>query len=135
MRTLRELEAKFMRWEQRDPDPEDRALNPQWPADYKQDFFVPVNSFAEAHMIKFLCPKSFKKNGGPRGCHSVYVVFEGSPVPPNLFKNDNGETVRWKASGTSLDDLSLMPSILEIDPDCGWHGYVGSCGILPGHAG
>ena len=98
------------------------------------DTFIPVATFAEAHGVKFLCPKSFAANNGARGTHSVYIWFEGSPVPPEIGCNKEGETVRWKASGASLDDLALTPSIQEQDDKCQWHGFVGSSGVPPGHA-
>lgn len=117
---LRDLDATFMRWEQRDLTAEERALNPHLPADHKSDWFIPVETLAEAHMVKFICPKG--KAAGLE--HHVYIAFENSPVPPHLFKNSHGQTVRWSVSGTSLDDLTLRPSILEEDNECNWHGFV-----------
>lgn len=117
---LRDLDAQFMRWEPRPPTEEERKLNPHFPANYMNDWFIRVEAFAEAHLVKFICPKGHAA-GHP---HSVYIAFEGSPVPEHLFKNKDGQTVRWKASGSSLDDLTLTPSILEEDNGCEWHGYV-----------
>jgi hypothetical protein len=95
----------------------------QW-GGFEIDEFHYVDSFAEAHGIKFLCPVSFTKNGGAAGTHSVHVYFTGSPVPDGIGMNDKGETVRWGASGTGYADLTLTPSILEqLGAPC-WHGYV-----------
>lgn len=99
-----------------------------------KDIFAPVETFAEAHGVRFLCPKDFAKNGGAVGTHSVYIWFQGSPVPPYIGHNSKGETVRWSASGTGLDDLVLTPSIQEEDTNCRWHGFVGSSGVPPGEA-
>jgi hypothetical protein len=54
----------------------------------------------------------------------VQVFFVGSPVPDRLGTNKDGKTVRWHATGTGLDDLTLAPSIEEQGGDCGWHGFV-----------
>lgn len=99
--------------------------------------FVHTDRVADAHGVRFLCPKSFAKNGGPKGTHSVYVFFTGSPYAGH---NTAGQEVRWQVSGNTLEDLCLSPSILEQDegapPEhrCGWHGFVGSSGVPPGHA-
>ncbi len=123
---LAALEARFLRHERRPATEEHLRLNPPGSPGYRdhQDWFVPAGTFAEAHGVKFLCPKSFAADGGPRGSHSVYIWFEGSPVPPEIGRNKEGQTVRWRASGTSLDDLTLTPSIQEEDDACQWHGFV-----------
>lgn len=101
-----------------------------WSPRPERDVFYPVERLADAHGISFLCPKSFTKNGGPKGTHSVYVWFAGSPVPVHIGRNTAGQAVRWSAAGTGLGDLTLTPSILEQDDDCqaewrcGWHGFI-----------
>lgn len=151
MPSLRELDGRLLRWQQEtsaEQDSNGRFVfrdEPggdirMWSPHATRDVFVPAASLAEAHGICFLCPKAFAKNGGPKGTHSVYVWFAGSPVPPHIGRNTAGQAVRWTASGTGLDDLVLTPSILEQDDDlpeawrCGWHGFVGSSGVPPGHA-
>lgn len=70
-------------------------------------------SFAEACGVKFDCPAT-------RG-HLHFVPFEGRGIGDG-----------WNVSGTSLDDLTLTPSILfhprtcrAMDEDCpGWHGFI-----------
>ncbi len=100
--------------------------------------FHPVETVAQAHGVCFLCPKSYAKNGGPKGTHSVYIFFQGSPY---AGRNKAGQEVRWNvAGGSSLDDLQLTPSIQEEDDDmppehrCNWHGFVGSSGVPAGEA-
>ena len=95
----------------------------QW-GGFDIDVFHVVPTLAEADGIVFLCPKSYAKNNGPVGTHSVRVYFEGSAVPTRIGQNSAGQPVRWKATGTGLDDLTLTPSILEQDGICEWHGFV-----------
>jgi len=109
-----------------------------WSPTPERTMFKHVNVVAEAHGVRFLCPKSFTKNGGPKGTHSVYIFFEGSPYAGH---NKAGQEVRWKVvGGTTVDDLQLTPSIQEQDEglppgyQCNWHGFVGSSGVPPGHA-
>ena len=103
--------------------------------------FQDVETLAEADHLMFLCPECFAKNGGSVGTHSVMVTFAGRNVPDEAGSRDaDGNPSRWTASGTSLDDLVLTPSILldakrKPEDGCHWHGFVGSSGIPPGHAG
>lgn len=103
--------------------------------------FHNVNSLAEADHIMFLCPLCFAKNGGAKGTHSVMVTFAGRNVPAEAGTRDaDGKPSRWTARGSSLDDLVLTPSILldakrKAADGCHWHGFIGSSGIPPGHAG
>ena len=147
---LRDLDASLLAWYQetsteidadgkyvwRDEDGQPRM----WRTSPTRDCFRPVATLAEAHGIRFLCPKSYAKNGGKVGTHSVRVYFTGSPVPPTIGCNKEGQAVRWAASGSSLDDLVLTPSIQEQDDEapeewrCMWHGFVGSNGVPPGEA-
>lgn len=129
MPTLRELGGQFIAYYQESAeDMFKRGVA------VPSDMFKHVNTFSEAHGIHFLCPKAYAKNGGPEGTHRVQVYFAGSPVPERLGKNKQGETVRWRATGNGIDDLSLTPSIQEQDDVCGWHGFVGSSGVPPGNA-
>ena len=129
MPTLRELDGHFISYRQESQ--EDMFKRGVAVAG---DFFKRVGTFAEAHGISFLCPKAFAINGGPVGTHRVQVYFSGSPVLAHIGVNKQGSTVRWNASGDCLDNLSLSPSIQEQDDICGWHGFVGSSGVPPGHA-
>lgn len=146
---LRDLEARLLRWyEEASTERDERGMYVfrrdgeirMWSPTPTTDCFATVKTLAEAHGISFLCPRSFAKNGGPKGTHSVRVYFQGSPVPPRIGTNKEGQTVRWAASGTGLDDLVLTPSIQEQDDGlppawrCNWHGFVGSNGVPPGEA-
>lgn len=104
--------------------------------------FHRVDKLSEADEIMFLCPACFAKNGGAVGTHHVMVTFAGRNVPDDAGSIDaSGKPSRWTiAGGSSLDDLVLTPSILldakrPADQGCHWHGFVGSSGIPPGHAG
>lgn len=76
-----------------------------------------------AEGVSFLCPKCFEANGGPKGTHSVLVFFDGADLPPDLGRNARGETVRWRATGKQIEDLTLSPSI-QLIGGCAWHGFV-----------
>lgn len=100
-----------------------------------------VQTVQEADSVMFLCPKCFEKNHGSIGTHSVLVTFAGRNVPDEASSRGNdGKPTRWNASGNTIDDLVLTPSILldssrKPEEGCHWHGFVGSNGIAPGHAG
>ena len=127
--TLRELEGQFIRYRQESAEEMfARGVD-------KPSFFLEhVSALSEAHGIRFICPKSFAVHGGKVGAHSVQIYFAGSPVPAHVGVNKEGNAVRWNVLGSSLDDLSLSPSIQEQDSICGWHGFVGSSGVPPGSA-
>lgn len=148
MPTLRELEGQLLRCKIERTEEKDAEGRWVWRDENgepvmwssgknERTVFEHVERVSDAHGVRFLCPKSFAKNGGPKGTHSVYVFFTGSPYAGT---NSAGQEVRWQASGQTLDDLQLSPSILEQDdglPEkwrCGWHGFVGSSGVPPGHA-
>ena len=156
--TLRELEAELYRVvrvtttevDDGNPYPENKGMyvfrdeqgeKHLWsPRDFSFEFH-PVKTLAEADHIDFLCPACFAKNGGAKGTHCVMVTFAGRNVSDDAGSGDSdGKPSRWNVSGTSLDDLVLTPSILldakrKAEDGCHWHGFVGSSGIPPGHAG
>ena len=134
MYALKTLEATFLKWAVETAGPDRGRELPdgtmQW-GGFDIDTFHCVERLEDADGISFLCPKCFETLG-----HSIHVYFEGRNTPAHLGKNKKGETVRWKiAGGTSLDDLQLTPSILLEAGACDWHGFVGTSGIPPGHAG
>ncbi len=74
-----------------------------------------VSTFAEANGVLFDCPKCAGTNG-----HSVLVWFKGAPL------DAVPGPARWSASGSSLEDLTLSPSVDLTSGgtrDC-WHGFV-----------
>lgn len=110
------------------------------PEPYRYEFHD-VATVAEADQVQFLCPACFAKNGGAVGTHHVSVSFAGRNIPDGTGSRDaTGKPTRWTASGATIDDLVLTPSILlnasqPPEVGCHWHGFVGSSGISPGHAG
>lgn len=136
--SLRELEGRLMRVEQRFEAP----YYPDGPANSHAEkvprtYYVPSpeGAFADAHLLFFLCPKCFEANHGRIGTHQVLVGFAARNVPAGTASvGKDGQDTRWIVSGTSLDDLVLTPSI-QLHGGCNWHGFVGSNGIPPGHAG
>lgn len=97
--------------------------------------FRSVDALSEADQVFFLCPLCFAKNNGSVGTHGVRAPFAGRNIPDDAaMHNGAGQPVFWNAGGSSLDDLMLTPSI-QLIGGCGWHGFVGSSGIPPGHAG
>ena len=137
--TLRQLEAAFVRhvvmmaeknYGKKLPDG-----TMQW-GGFNVDYINHIETLAEAQGLWFACPLCFAKNNGIVGTHYVCVWFHGRGVPDHIGHNTKGETTRWNvAGGSTLDDLQLTPSILLDGPGCGWHGFVGSSGIMPGSAG
>ena len=83
-----------------------------------------VDTLAEAQGVMFLCPKCYQTNGGDIGTHMVMVFFADRGVPADAKPGPG----RWQVSGTSIDDLTLSPSInLDCGPEprgCCWHGWV-----------
>lgn len=120
----------------RGPDGEKHLWSPR-PYCYE---FHPAATLAEADQLDFLCPACFAKNGGAEGTHHVMVTFADRGVPDDAGSRGTEGPTRWHASGTGLADLVLTPSI-QLDASsppeqgCHWHGWVGSSGIPPGHAG
>ncbi len=96
----------------------------QW-GGFEVDWLQRVDLFSEAQGIWFDCPLCWAawKAGGKYGAHGVLVWFAGRGVPERLGKNSSGQTVRWNASGTGFEDLTLTPSIL-LPGGCNWHGFV-----------
>ena len=90
--------------------------------------------FSESQGVLFWCPcgvndPKFPIDGGRP--HMCQIVFRNPPngiQPPLNFgpesRHKKGVHPRWQiVSGTSLDDLTLDPSIAIGDPEC-WHGHI-----------
>ena len=84
------------------------------------EFYVKVDTLAEATGIKFLCPKCWKANNGPVGTHAV--ICWTPAVPPEL----NPKPGRWSFTGTGLHDLTLVAgsSSILLTAGCLWHGWI-----------
>jgi hypothetical protein len=74
---------------------------------------------ASASGLIMLCPGCFEKNGGAVGTHSALLWFRARAVPTHLQPGPG----RWYATGTSIENLSLTPSVVIGDPAC-WHGWI-----------
>jgi hypothetical protein len=70
------------------------------------------------------------------GGHALEVPFanprNAPPCPPDFgpLSRDGKTHPRWTMTGTSLDDLSLMPSIDVGTVSC-WHGYITAGEVIP----
>lgn len=84
-----------------------------------------VEQLRDAHGVMFLCPKCYQANGGAVGTHSVRAWFARKGVPAGLLP-----APRWTATGTTVADLTLTPSIHLRGKSCGWHGHVTSGSAL-----
>lgn len=127
---LAELKPQFFRHAVEAAGPELGRPMPdgttQW-GGFPTDVFHNTDNLAEADGITFLCPKCFASNAGPIGTHSIMIFFEGGKAPPHLGTNKDGQTVRWRVTGTGYGDLVTVPSILQ-QAGCQWHGYIGGSG-------
>ncbi len=112
----------------------DDGLPYYWSDKPERYVFENVETVAEADQVMFLCPICFEKNQGNVGTHGVMVSFAGRNIPDDAGSRGTTGPTRWTASGTNIDDLVLTPSIL-LHGGCNWHGFVGSSGQQPGHAG
>ena len=79
-----------------------------------------VETTAEAGGVMFLCPGCFVQNAGNVGTHSILLRIDAK-----------GEGPRWAASGSTVADLTLKPSVnVHADRNrgpraCpGWHGFI-----------
>lgn len=136
-RLVPDLEARFISHEVRvEPKrfvkPEAIAERPTGP--YTDDdiyektgpveYIPAVDTLADADGVMFLCPKCFAENGGPVGTHSVICWFVGK-----VADDVDPKPGRWTPTGTSLDDLTFVPSAgrshsVLLKGACGWHGFV-----------
>lgn len=82
--------------------------------------FQQVDLIEHADGIRFLCPKCFKKNGGPNGTHSV-ICWE-----PHVPQTTSPSPGRWTMNGKGYDDLTLTApsSSIRLMGGCEWHGFI-----------
>ena len=129
---LTELKPQFLRHEVR-IEPGRRVKAGADPLNYTEDdieeyqgphdWFIPVETLADAHGMHFLCPLCFAKNGGSRGTHMVSVGFAGRAHEAPFCHDGQGKLVFWNVSGAGFADLTLTPSIQCLG-GCNWHGFV-----------
>lgn len=118
---LRDLDAKFIKYESREPHPEALRLHPDAKVAH---WLVPVEDFAEAHGVQFLCPRSVETHGKIHA-HTVRLWFFGKPVDNDVGRNAAGKSVRFRVvSGTTIDSLTLAPSVAPENDHCGWSGSI-----------
>lgn len=94
-----------------------------------------VATLQEAQGVEFLCPKCFVTNKGSAGTHGVVCWFRNHGVPDDMVPGPG----RWDVKGgTTLEDLTLQPSILlQSNPDpktgeerCAWHGFITAGAVI-----
>lgn len=118
---LQELSGRLVRYVYK-PDPEGKKP-------YVSMESTTVEMVSEAHAVELECPLKEVHRKDRRG-HHVRIYFEGHGLDPGVL---TGPT--YKASGTSLDDLTLEPDV-ELNRDapvpvkpgapdvCRWKGSV-----------
>jgi hypothetical protein len=137
---LAQLEARFVRyednidtWDVVDGDQTTwRARGcPTHPVTGPRTHIITVKTLAEAQGVDLLCPKCFTKNAGNVGTHWITVTFAGRGALDHQGCHGlDGKPTRWQVSGTSIEDLTTMPSILLSGPGCGWHGFIENGAIV-----
>lgn len=99
-------------------------------------------SFSQSQGLFLWCPCGFElldKDGKERfpldlslnrgRPHGLIIPFSnppcGIPVPADFgpVSRDGKTRPRWAASGTGLNDLTLVPSVAVGAPEC-WHGHI-----------
>lgn len=132
-----DLEARFVRLERRVETrryvrAEVIAARPEGPfadedlegREGRVDYVPAVDRLEEADGVWFLCPLCFAANHGVEGTHGVLCWFVGR-VPDDVDPKPG----RWTPEGTSLDDLTFVPSegrtqSVALLSGCAWHGLV-----------
>lgn len=86
----------------------------------EHEYYVDVETIAEADGIRFLCPKCFTTNGGPRGTHSV-ICWR-----PRVAAHITPGPGRWEFEGSGLADLTLVAgsSSILLHGGCNAHFWI-----------
>jgi len=90
-----------------------------------------TNGLEGAQALFLWCPCGYGKPQYPlEGArpHVVMIAFRnpiGAPTctDQQCSRGRDGRPTRWNVSGTSLEDLTLVPSIDVGRPSC-WHGFI-----------
>lgn len=107
---LTQLDPHFVRYEQRG----------------KQKLIIDVPAIAEAQGIRFLCPKCFAANSGPKGTHQVICWSRARGVPDEARPGPG----RWTIDGDGFGNLTLNGDppggarSVQLNGGCDWHGFV-----------
>jgi hypothetical protein len=82
--------------------------------------FSGARSLKTADGIRFLCPKCFEANGGPKGTHSI-ICWQ--PHVPQTTPPTPG---RWSFEGSTLDNLTLVAasSSIRLTGGCMAHFWI-----------
>ncbi len=108
-----------------------RQLGAEFLGEYSSTGYRRLESIEGAQGVIFQCPKCAegKPPGEPdgvgfAGAHSVLCWFtnprNAAAVPVSAFPGPG----RWTIEGSSIDDLTLHPSVHLSGAGCGWHGWV-----------
>ncbi|SRR6266851_2826294 len=101
------------------------VLQAEFLGDARPDGHRRLDSIDGAQGIFFLCPKCWAANGDSAiVTHGIIVWFANPRNAPPVPKDCVPKPARWTMAGTSLQDLTLTPSILLTGEGCGWHGFV-----------
>ncbi len=140
-RTLRDLEASFIRlevrvekrWRVRPEIWEARRDGPWVDSDFYEwegpcEVIVDVDAIAEADGVRLLCPKCHDDPPvGPVGTHAIICWS------PKISQDHDPKPGRWNLVGTSLDDLTLVAgsSSVLIQGGCLAHFFVRDGRVVP----
>jgi hypothetical protein len=132
-----DLQARFLKYEmrvekRRRVKPEviaTRSAGPYNDEDFFEDegpveYASTVDALADADGVWFLCPLCYAANNGSIGTHGVICWFVDK-VPDSVPPKPG----RWTPTGTSLHDLTFVPSAgrshsVLLTAGCAWHGFV-----------
>lgn len=79
-----------------------------------------VATLAEAQGLVLFCPCQYGTDQG----HGLVVPFKNAPEHNfGVVARDGITRPKWETTGSSLDDLSLNPSVDVGTPSC-WHGWI-----------
>lgn len=75
---------------------------------------------AGAQGLFLFCPCGYPGPNAKRA-HGLLVPF--TTCPAVIVRDRNGGAPKWSATGTSLADLTVHPSVDVDTPSC-WHGWI-----------
>ncbi|MGE5679491.1 MAG: hypothetical protein ACM34K_01300 [Bacillota bacterium] len=80
-----------------------------------------VDNIKDADGMRFLCPKCFAENGGPKGTHSI-TCWQLHVKPEEAHEGPG----RWNFAGTGYDDITFVngSSSIAINGGCFAHFFI-----------